>query len=80
MTQTKSIEELNRELGDQVFEDAKHHPEKYGGKYIGIANGRVVIAADSLNEIVDRLREVEPVPMRCFIVDMSRDPDKVYHV
>jgi hypothetical protein len=80
MYAVKSIEELNRELGDQVLEDAKRNPRKYAGRYVGLANGNLVGAADTLKDIVARLMEVEPVPANCYILDLHYDYSKPYYI
>jgi len=80
MTSTKTIAELNRELGDQVLEDAKRHPQKYSGKYVGIANGKMVCCDNSLKTVCDRLDESEPDPSRTFVVDTTRDLNKVLRI
>jgi hypothetical protein len=80
MTRTKSIEELNRELGEQVLEDAKRFPQKFAGRYVGIANEKVVVITDDLNEYVRRLKEVEPDPAKTYGVDLCYDYEKVYEI
>jgi hypothetical protein len=42
---------------------------------VGIANGRVVVVADSWREVADRLRQVEPDPARCRCIAASADYD-----
>lgn len=76
MAATKTVRELNRELADKLAEEGKnnpHHP--YAGKFVGIANGQVVVVANDLNELVSRLREIEPDPAKTFGVEVGRDYD-----
>ncbi|HET6882613.1 MAG TPA: hypothetical protein VFI31_20770 [Pirellulales bacterium] len=71
---SKTVQELNRELADKLAEDGRNNPHHvYAGKFVGIANGQVVVVADNLNEMVSRLRQVEPNPTRTFGVEVGRD-------
>jgi hypothetical protein len=79
MATTKSIEDLNRELGEQVLADAKSNPQNYVGRYVGIANGEVIVSTNSLSELVGRLKE-EPDAAQTFFVDIARDPNKVLRI
>ncbi|MBM3992625.1 MAG: hypothetical protein FJ303_00485 [Planctomycetes bacterium] len=47
---TRNVQQLSRELGDEVLEDAKQNPSACPGKYVGIANGKVVVCTDDLSE------------------------------
>lgn len=80
MTTTKSIEEINRELGDQVYADAKRNPQKYAGRYIGIANGEVACSGDDLSEVITGLKKKEPDTRKLFVVDTTRDLKKVLRI
>lgn len=77
---TASIQQLNRDLGDKVLAEAKQNPQAYPGKFVGIANGQVVVVTDDLNELVRRLGEVEPDPAMTFGVEIGRDYSKVYEI
>jgi hypothetical protein len=74
------IQQLNRELGDKVLADAKQNPHAYPGKYVGIANGHVVVVTDDLNELVRRVHAVEPDPANTFGIEIGRDYEKVYEI
>jgi len=80
MTTMKTIEELNRELGDQVYADAKKNPQKYSGRYIGIANYKVICSGDDREDVINRLKEIEPDTRRLFFVDAKRDLNKVLRI
>ena len=75
-----TIQQLNRELGDKVLADAQQNPRAYPGKFVGIANGKVVVVTNDLNELVRRLDEVEPDPVNTFGVEIGRDYSKVYEI
>ena len=50
------------------------------GETRGIANGRVVVVADTWREVVDRLRQVEPDPAKCRCIEASADYDRVEEI
>jgi tetrahydromethanopterin S-methyltransferase subunit G len=75
-----TITEINRELADKVVAEASQNPSAYPGKYIGIANGQVVIVSDDLDAVDDRLDEVESDPSRTYVVDLTLDPKKVEYI
>jgi hypothetical protein len=47
---------------------------------VGIANGQVVVVADDLDEMAQRLEQIEPDPARCFSVEASRDYTEVVEI
>ena len=75
-----TIEETNRELADKVVAEAKQNAQAYPGKYIGIANGKVVIVSDDLDAVDDELDAVEPDSARTFIVDLTHDVNKIEYI
>ncbi len=69
-----NVQDLNRELARKINEEALRNPQSpYAHKFVGIANGQVVVVADSLDEMSRRLRQIEPDPRKCFGVEASRD-------
>jgi len=69
-----TVQDQNRDLATRINEEARSNPaSQYANKFVGIANGQVVVAADTLDEVSRRLRQTEPDPRRCFIVEASRD-------
>ena len=75
------IPAINRELAEQVNAEARrdaHSP--YAGKFVGIANGQVVVVADNWREVSRRLREVEPDPNKCCCIEASADYEVVHEV
>ena len=52
----------------------------YANKFVGIANGQVVVVADDPDELSRRLRQIEPDPSKCFIVEASRDYSIVKYI
>jgi hypothetical protein len=78
---TKTVQELNRELADKLANEGKNNPNApYAGKFVGIANGQVVVAADSWDELARELRRVEPDPTKTFGVEVGRDYDEVHEI
>ncbi len=81
MPVTNSILETNRELARKINEEARQNPQSpYANKYVGIANGRVVVVADDLDSMVRRLRQLEPDPTKTFGLEANEDPNEVHHV
>ncbi len=78
MSATSTVHDLNRELARRINAEARSNPQSpYAGKFVGIANGQVVVVTDDLDELARRLREVEPDPTKTFGVEASRDYDHV---
>lgn len=75
-----SVQETNQELAEKILAEAKRNPQAYPGKYVGIANGQIVIISDDLDAVDDRLDEVEPDPRRTYIVDFTLDPKEVEYI
>jgi hypothetical protein len=81
MSSSKTVEEINRELAIKINEEARRNPQSpYANKFVGIANGQVVVVADTLDEMSRRLRQIEPDPRKCSGVEASRDPDEVLEI
>lgn len=78
MSTLDEVRRRNAELADQINAEARRNPQSpYAGKFVGIANGQVVVVADNLNDMAERLREIEPDPAKCYGVEASRDYDTV---
>lgn len=74
MSTAASVQELNRELARRINEEALSNPQSpYANKFVGIANGKVVVVTDDLDELGQRLEEAEPDPTRTFSIEASRD-------
>ncbi len=78
MVQNNSNPSANERLARQINQLARHDPSSpYSGKFVGIANGQVVVVADTWREVADRLRQVEADPNKCYCLDASADYDRV---
>lgn len=76
MTAINEVQQSNRQLARRINEEARRDPQSvYAGKFVGIANGQVVAVADDLDELVCRLRQVEPDPQRTFCIEAELDYD-----
>jgi hypothetical protein len=74
MPASRTIQDVNRELARKINEEARQNPQSsYANKFVGIANGQVVVVADNLKDVDTRLRQAEPDPRKCFIIEASRD-------
>ena len=81
MATITEIQERNSELARAINQEARANSQSpYAGKWVGIANGQVVVVADTLNEMAKRLREVESDLQKVFGVEASRDYTKVFHI
>ena len=81
MIQDNSIASANEKLAREINRQARQDPKSpYAGKLIGIANGKVLVVADTWREVADRLRQVEPDPARCRCIEASADYDRVVEI
>jgi len=72
---------INERMARQINQEARQNPmSPYAGKFIGIANGQIVVIAESWNEVAERLRQVEPDPARCFCLEASADYERVEEI
>jgi hypothetical protein len=81
---TMTLEEeqkQNRQLGRQINREARSDPNSpYAGKYVGILRGQVVVAADTLNEVVETLERLEPDPRHYYFIEASADYDSTHYI
>ena len=81
MTDLKSVRAINEELARKINLETRANPQSpYAGKFVGIANGRVVVVTDDLDELARKLEQVEPDPMKTFCVEASRDYTEVHEI
>jgi hypothetical protein len=81
MSGASTVQDLNRELARTINEEARRNPQSpYANKFVGIANGQVVVVADDPDDLSRRLRQIEPDPSKCFIVEASRDHSIVEYI
>jgi len=81
MSTTATALEANRELARRINEEARRDPHSpYAGKFVGLANGQVVVVADDNDEMSAKLRQIEPDPTKCFGLEASEDLEQVHEI
>lgn len=81
MAQNDAVLNANETLARQINADARHRPgSPYAGKLVGIANGKVVVVAGTWKEVLERLRQAEPDPAKCYCIEASADYDRVEEI
>ncbi len=81
MSGSATVQDVNRELARKINEEARSNPQSlYAGKFVGIANGQVVVVADDLDSVIQHLRQTEPDPLKTFWVEASRDYAEVHEI
>ncbi|HET6879852.1 MAG TPA: hypothetical protein VFI31_06845 [Pirellulales bacterium] len=70
------VQERNRALAQRINEEARTNPRSpYAGKFVGLANGQAVVVADSLDDVVEGLEQIESDPRRTFCIEAGLDYD-----
>lgn len=81
MSAAATVQEVNRELARRINEEARANPQSpYAKKFVGIANGKVVVIVDDWDQMSRQLRQIEPDPQKCFALEASRDPNEVHEI
>jgi hypothetical protein len=75
MSTTATIQQINRELATRINEETLKDPQHspYANKFVGIANGQVVVVADDPDEMIRQLQSIEPNAANTFCIEASRD-------
>ena len=74
MTTTGTLPDRNRELARQINEESRRdRSSPYAGKFVGIANGQVVVIEDDLEQALQQLRQIEPEPQKTLCIEASAD-------
>ncbi len=78
MAAPKHAHAINGELARKINEEARRDAKSpYAGKFIGIANGQVVVVTDNLDAAVDGLLAIEPDPSKCLCFEAGVDYGEV---
>ena len=80
MSATNSIRQLNCELADKLIEEAKQNPSALAGKFVGIANGQVIVVTDDLDEVGRQLEQAEPDARKTCVVEPGLDLNQVHEI
>jgi hypothetical protein len=81
MATKSAIRAANERLAEQINQEARSDPRSpYAGKFIGLANGQLVVVADNLDDVAKRLEQVEPDPANTFCLEAGLDYDEVQEI
>ena len=81
MMDLATVQRINQELARKVNKEALGNPKSpYAGKYVGIANGQVIVLADDLDDVVEALDQAEPIRERTMTLEASVDYDRVQYI
>lgn len=81
MSSLEEVQKANRELAERINGEARNDPASpYAGKFIGIANGQVVVVTDDFDALYHGLEEYEPDNRRVFWVEAGHDPTKIEYI
>jgi len=76
MLELTEEQKQNEELARQINREARANPNSpYAGKWVGLLNGQVVVVADTLEEALTKLDEIEPDRFKGMVFDASADYD-----
>ena len=77
----ESIQEVNRELARRINEEALANPQSpYAGKFVGFANGQVVVVTDDLDELASALESASPNRDETYFIEAGYDENQVEDV
>jgi hypothetical protein len=78
---SEAVSEINRELARKINEEVRDNPQSpLAGKFVGISSGRVVAVADDLDELVQRLHQLEGDPRQSLCLEVGLDYDQVQEI
>ena len=81
MTSILEMRKLNTEVAERINQEAKANPASpYAGKFVGIANGKVVTVGDSFEEGLRLLRQAEPDNTRAYLLEVGADYSETEYI
>lgn len=81
MENVNVVQQRNRELARRINDEARMDPQSdYAGKFVGLANGKVAVVADSLEDVARQLEQLEPDSQRTFYIEVGLDYDAVQSI
>lgn len=81
MERNGSIRAINERLAKKIRKEGQADPKSpYANRFVGLANGKVVVIADTLTEMARQLRKIEPNGSKCYGVDVAADYSRVEEV
>jgi hypothetical protein len=76
-----TVAELNRELARKINQEARDNPPSpLAGKFVGISSGQLVAVADDMDELVQRLLQVEADPRQSLCLEVGLDYGQVQEI
>jgi hypothetical protein len=76
-----STQSINRDLAKKINDETRANPQSpYAGKYVGVANGQVVVVADNWDDVVLGLRQAESDPQKTICLEAGADYDSVQYI
>jgi hypothetical protein len=81
MPTTLAVSDLNRELARKINEEARNDPQSpFAGKFVGIVNGQVLAVAGDLDELVQRLHQIQADLCQALCLEVGIDYDEVQQI
>jgi hypothetical protein len=81
MSTITAIQQRNRDLAEKMNDEALRHPQSPdAGKFVGIANGNVVVIADTWRAVASALRLAEPDASKTYCIQLGRDYSEVHEI
>ena len=75
-----AIQQVNRDLADKLIDEARQNPGAFTGRFVGIANGKLIVVTDDLDELGSRLRQADPDSANRFWFELGRDYQEVHEI
>ena len=73
--------EQDLRLAEQISEEARSNPNSpFAHKFVGILAGKVVVVADTAEDGLTKLRELDPDPGNGLLIAASADHESVYEI
>jgi hypothetical protein len=75
------IQAANEQTANRLIAEARDNPTSpYLGKFVGIANGQIVVVADNWDELAERMGQVAPDLNQTLSLEVGVDYDEVQHI
>lgn len=74
MADSLAVSRLNLEVAERINAETRNDPSSpLAGKFVGIIDGHVMVVADDLDEVVERLCRAGADPSRAFCFEAGLD-------
>lgn len=81
MSALLEMRQINSEVAERIQQEVRANPASpYAGKFVGIANGKVVTVGDSFEEGLRLLREAEPDNTRAYLLEVGADYSETEYI